>query len=71
MKLTDIMTSALAAFKMGISKVLSDHKTNEWEFNMLQTLHLEVLNDLSNFEHKMEAETRAQLQKVCWKRSTI
>ena len=30
---------------------------------MLQALHLEALNDLSSVDHKMEAETRAQLQK--------
>ena len=30
---------------------------------MLQALHLKVINELSNVDHKMEAETRTQLQK--------
>ena len=63
-KLTNIVTSALAMFEMSISKALSDGKVNEQEFNMLQTLHLEGLNDLSNVVHKMEAKTRTQLQKI-------
>ena len=47
-KLTNIMTSALALFEMSISKALNDGKVNEREFNMLQTLHLEGPNNLSN-----------------------
>ena len=30
---------------------------------MLQTFQLGVLNELANVDHKMETETRAQLQK--------
>ena len=62
MKLVDKMTSALAVFEMCISKVLNNGRVDEWEFTMLQTFHLGVLNDLSNVDHKMEAETRAQLK---------
>ena len=50
-------------FEMSISKVLTDGKIDEWEFDMLQTLHLEVLNDLSNVGSKIAAETRSQFQK--------
>ena len=63
MKLTVIVTSALAVFKTSISKALNNHKIDEREFNMLQTLHLEVLNDLSNIGSKMAAETRSQFEK--------
>ena len=62
-KLTDIVTSALAVFETSLSKALKDHKIDEQEFAMLQTLHLEVLNGLANVDRKMEAETRTQLQK--------
>ena len=62
MKLTEIVTSALAMFKMSISKASNDHKIDEWEFNMLQALHLEVLNNLSNVGSKMAAEARSQFQ---------
>ena len=50
--------------------MLNDGRVDEQEFTMLQTFHLGVLNDLSNVDHKMEAETRAaQLQKAYGKRS--
>ena len=45
---------------LNISKALEDGKR---EFNMLQTLHLEMLNDLSNAGSKMAAETTSQFQK--------
>ena len=70
-KLTDIVTSALTVFKTSVSKALNDHKIDEREFSMLQALHLEAINELANVDHKMEAETRIQFDKVYWKRSTI
>ena len=69
MKLIDIVTSALAVFETSVSKALKDGKIDKQEFNMLQTLHLEVLNDLSNIGIKMAAEARSQFQKVYWKES--
>ena len=68
-KLVDIVTSALAVYKMSLFKALNYSRVDEQEFNMLQVLHLEALNDLSTVDHKMEAETRAQLQKVYRKKS--
>ena len=62
-KLTDIITSALAIFKTNISKALNDGEIDEGEFQMLQTLHLKVINELSNADHKMESETSNQMQK--------
>ena len=58
MKLTDIVTSALAVFETRVSKLLNDGRVDEQEFAMLQALHLEELNDLSNNGIKMAAETR-------------
>ena len=43
MKLTDIVTSALAVFETSISKALNNREIDEWEFGMLQTLYYESL----------------------------
>ena len=56
-KLVDIVTSVLAVFEMSISKVLNDGRVDEQEFTMLQTFHLGAVNDLSNIDYKIEAET--------------
>ena len=69
-KLVDIVTSALTVFETNISKVLNDGKVDKSKFGMLQTFHLGVLNELANVDCKMETETRTQLQKIYWKRST-
>ena len=63
-KLVDIMTSALAVFKISISKALNDGRVDEQGFTKLQTFYLGQLNELANIVCKMEAETRAQLQKA-------
>ena len=63
MKLINIVTSALTVFETSISKALKDGKIDESEFNMLQTLHSEVFNDLSNIGSIMAAETRSRFQK--------
>ena len=62
-KFVNIVTSALAVFETNISKALNDSRVIEQEFSMLQTFHLEVLNELANVDHKMEVKTRTQLQK--------
>ena len=69
-ELADIVTLALAVFETSVSKVLNDHKIDKLESAMLQTLHLGALNELAIIDCRMEAETRAQLQKVYWKKST-
>ena len=69
-KLADLVTSALAVFETSVSKPLNNHKIDKLEFATLQTLHLGALNELAIIDCKIEAETRAQLQKVCWKKST-
>ena len=60
-KLVDIVTLALAVFEMSISKALNDGRV---EFYLLQMFNLGVLSKLANVDHKVEAETRTQLQKV-------
>ena len=35
---------------------------DEEEFNTLQTLHLETLNELMGVDHRMEAENRSLVQ---------
>ena len=62
-KLIDIITQALAVFETGVSKALKDGKIDEEEFNMLQTLHLKVLNELADVHRKMEAENRYHFEK--------
>ena len=63
MKLTHIITSTTSVFETGVSEELNNGKIDDQEFQVLQTLHLEVINELSNADHKMELETRAQMQK--------
>ena len=63
MKLTDIITPALAVFETSVSKVLKNGKINEEEFNLLQTFHLKTLNKLTGVNRKMKAENRNQFEK--------
>ena len=62
-KLTDIATSALAVFERVVSKVLQNGKIDEEEFNLLNMLYHETLDELSNIDRKMEAENRNQIEK--------
>ena len=61
-KLTDIVTSALAVFETSVSKALNDGRIDEQEFGMLHMLYFKVISELTAIDHKMEAETRTQLQ---------
>ena len=62
-KLTDIVMSAIAVFEKSVSEALSNGKIDEEEFKMLQSLHLKMLNELSDVDHKMGAENRNQFEK--------
>ena len=62
-KLTDIITSAIAIFKRVVSKALSNGKIDEEEFNLLQTFHLKMMNELTGIDRKMESENRIQFEK--------
>ena len=54
-RLIDIITPALVAFERVISGALKNSIINEEEFNTLQTLHLEILNELTGVDHRTEA----------------
>ena len=62
-KLIDIVTPALVVFERVISSALKNGVINEEEFNTLQTLHLETLNELTGVDHRMEAENRSLVEK--------
>ena len=61
--LTDIVTPALVVFERVISGALKNGVIDEEEFNTLQMLHLETLNELTGVDHRMEAENRSLLEK--------
>ena len=62
-KLIDIVTPALVVFDRVISVALKDGIIDEEEFNTLQTLHLETLNELTGVNCRMEAENRSLVEK--------
>ena len=62
-KLIDIITPALAVFERVISGALKDGIIDEEEFDTLQTLHLETLNELMGVDRRMEAENRSLVEK--------
>ena len=62
-KLIDIVTPALVVFERVISGALKDGTIDEEEFNTLQTLHLETLNELTGVNCRMEAENRSLVEK--------
>ena len=62
-KLIDIVTPALVVFERVISCALKDGIIDEEEFNTLQMLHLETLNELTGVDHRMEVENRSLVEK--------
>ena len=63
-KLIDIVTPALVVFERVISGALKNGIIDEEEFNTLQTLHLETLNELTGVDHRMEVENRSLVKKL-------
>ena len=61
--LIDVVTPALVVFERVISGALKNGIIDEEEFNTLQTLHLETLNELTGNDHRMEAENRSLVEK--------
>ena len=61
--LIDIVTPPLVVFERVVSGSLKDGIIDEEEFNMLQTLHLETLNELMGVDRRMEAEHRSLVEK--------
>ena len=62
-KLIDIITPALVVFERVISGALKNGVIDEEEFNTLQTLHLETLNELTGVDRRMEEENRSLVEK--------
>ena len=62
-RLIDIVTRATVVFDRVISVALKDGIIDEEEFNTLQTLHLETLNELTGVDRRMEAENRSLVEK--------
>ena len=62
-KLIDITTPALVVFERVVSGALKNGIIDEEEFNTLQTLHLETLNELMGVNRRMEAENRSLVEK--------
>ena len=54
---------ATVVFDRVISVALKDGIIDEEEFNTLQTLHLETLNELTGVDCRMEAENRSLVKK--------
>ena len=66
-RLINIITRATVVFDRVISVTLKDSTINEEEFNTLQTLHLETLNELTGVNRRMEAENRSLVEKSLMK----
>ena len=62
-RLIDIVTPALVVFERVVSGALKNGIIDEEEFNTLQTLHLETLNELTGVNCRMEAENRSLVEK--------
>ena len=62
-KLIDIITPALVVFERVVSGVLKNGIINEKEFNTLQMLHLETLNELTGINRRMKVEHRSLVEK--------
>ena len=61
--LIDMVMRATVIFDRVISGALKDGIIDEEEFNTLQTLHLETLNELTGVDRRMEAENRSLAEK--------
>ena len=62
-KLIDVVTPALVVFERVVSGALKDSIINEEEFNMLQTLYLKMLNELTGVDCRMKSEHRSLVKK--------
>ena len=62
-RLIDIVTPALVVFDRAVSGALKNGLIDEEEFNTLQILHLETLNELTGVGRMMEVENRSLVEK--------
>ena len=63
MRLIDIITPALVVFERVVSGALKNGVIDEEEFNTLQSLHPETLNELTGVDRRTEAENRSLVEK--------
>ena len=63
MHLIDIITPALVVFERVVFGALKNGVIDEEQFNTLQTLHLETLNELTGINRRMEVEHRSLVEK--------
>ena len=63
-RVIDIVMRATVVFDSFISVALKDGIIDEEEFNTLQTLHRETLNELTGVDCRMEAENRSLVEKA-------
>ena len=61
--MTSIVIPALVVFERVISGALKNGVIDEEEFNTLQMLHLETVNELTSVYRRMEAENRSLVKK--------
>ena len=62
-KFIDIVTPALVVFERVVSGALKNGIIDDEEFNTLQALHLETLNELTGIDRRMEVEHRSLVEK--------
>ena len=62
-RLIDIVTPALVVFERVVSGALKNGVIDEEEFNTLQTLHLETLNELTGVDCRKGVEHRSLVEK--------
>ena len=62
-RLIDIVTPPLVVFERVISGALKNGVIDKEEFNTLQTLHFETLDELTGVNHRMKAENRSLVEK--------
>ena len=62
-RLIGIITPELVVFERVISGALKNGVIDEEEFNTIQTLHLETLNELTGVDRRMEAENRSLVER--------
>ena len=63
MEFIDVIAPALVIFERVVSGSLEDGKIDEEEFSTLQMLHLEMLNELTGIDRRMEVENRFLVEK--------
>ena len=61
--LIDIIMQATVVFDRVISAALKNGIIDEEEFNTIQALHLETLNELTGVDRRMEVENRSLVEK--------